>query len=496
MTVGFNWSDASYFWPEAAMVLTFLCCVIADFVTRGRRHGLTLGLLVLGSAVSLALAVVRPPLTAHEILGSMVVVDPFAQFFRILFLGVTLITAVFSWSSREIMGADRENQGEYYAYLAALCFGMMVMAEANDLIMLVLSIELVSVIGYILAGYARFSLRSSEASLKYVLWGAVSSGVMLYGASLLYGLSGATSFAGLHDRLAFGGNELSTLVACVLILAGIGYKISVVPFHFWTPDVYEGAPTPVAAVLAAGPKAAGFALLIRFFYTALIQSGGSGGLAALESIQWPWLLAFMSVITMTWGNLAALRQDNVKRLLAYSSIAHVGYLLIGFVVLSQAGLSAVLLYLVAYALMTLGAFLVVIALNNRLGSENLAEYRGLGFREPLLAVLMVVFLLSLTGLPPTFGFIGKLHLFTAAIDAQMGWLAFIAVINSVISLYYYMRIAKAMFFDHAEEEGGLGLSPVHMILLVVLALPTLVLGLYWVPVKAFADASMRWLLKG
>ncbi|HKI83233.1 MAG TPA: NADH-quinone oxidoreductase subunit N [Candidatus Krumholzibacteria bacterium] len=494
--MSFNWSDAAFFWPEAIMALTFVACLLTDLLTRERRHGATLSVLILGAVVALAVAVANPPRGAHDIMGTMMVVDPYAQFFRVLFLAVTLIVAVFSFSSREIMGADRENKGEYYAYLAVLCFGMMVMAEANNLVMLVLSIELVSITSYILAGYARMSLRSSEASLKYVLWGAVSSGLMLYGASILYGLSGAMSFTGLHDRLVFGGNELATLTACVLILAGIGYKISAVPFHFWTPDVYEGAPTPVAAIFAAGPKAAGFALLIRFFYTALVQSDGAGTMAALSSIQWPWLLAFLSVITMTWGNLAAIRQRNVKRLLAYSSIAHVGYLLIGFVLLSEAGLSAILFYLIAYAIMNLGAFLVVIALNNRLGSEDIDEYRGIGFREPLLAVIMVVFLLSLAGIPPTFGFIAKFYLFAAAIDGQMGWLAFIAVLNSVISLYYYMRIAKAMFFEHSEDEGGLGLSPVHMVLLVVLAVPTLVLGLYWSPVKAFADASMHWLLGG
>ncbi len=492
--MSFNWSDAAFFWPETIMVVTFVACVLADLITQGRRHAVTLSVLILGTVVALAVAVANPPQTAHGILGTMVVVDPFAQFFRVLFLVITLIVAVFSFSSREIMGADRENKGEYYAYLAVLCFGMMVMAEANGLIMLVLSIELVSITSYILAGYARHSLRSSEASLKYVLWGAVSSGLMLYGASILFGLTGEMSFVGLREKLVLGGNELAVLTACVLILAGIGYKIAAVPFHFWVPDVYEGAPAPIAAVFAAGPKAAGFALLIRFFYTSLVQTGSGGAMAALQSIQWPWLLAFLSVITMTWGNLAAIRQNNVKRLLAYSSIAHVGYLLIGFVLLSEAGLSAILFYLIAYAIMNLGAFLVVIALNNRLGSEEIDEYRGIGFREPLLAVIMVVFLLSLAGIPPTFGFIAKFYLFAAAIDGQMGWLALIAVINSVISLYYYMRIVKAMFFEHSESEGGLGLSPVHMALLVVLAVPTLVLGLYWVPVKAFADASMHWLL--
>jgi NADH-quinone oxidoreductase subunit N len=494
--VSFQWSDAAYFWPEGIMALTFLACVLADLLTRGRRHGVTIGVLMLGTAGALLVALTNAPTESHGIFGTMVVVDPFAQFFRVLFLGVTLVTAAFSWSSREIMGRDRENKGEYYALLAALCFGMMVMAESADLIMLALSIELVSVTSYIRAGYARFSLRSSEASLKYVLWGAVSSGVMLYGASILFGLTGETSFTGLYAGLKAPGNELAILVACVFILTGIGYKISMVPFHFWTPDVYEGAPTPVAAVFAAGPKAAGFALLIRFFYTSLVQSSGPGTWEALSSIQWPWLLAFMSAITMTWGNLAALRQENVKRLLAYSSIAHVGYLLMGFVMLSEMGISAILFYLIAYAMMNLGAFLVVIALNNRLGSENLEDYKGLGYREPMLCVSMTVFLFSLTGLPPTIGFIGKFFLFASMLEGNMWWLALLAVVNSVVSLYYYMRIVKAMFFDKSEQQGSLQLSPSHLVMVLFLAVPTLVLGLFWGGVKEMADASARWLMGG
>lgn len=494
--MAFSWADAAYFWPEAIMALTFVACILSDLLTRARRHGITLGVLVLGTAIALVVALTNAPAGSHGVFGEMVVIDPFAQFFRVLFLGITLVTGLFSWSSREIMGRDRENKGEYYSLLAVLCFGCMVMAESADLIMLVLSIELVSLTSYILAGYARFSLRSSEASLKYVLWGAVSSGVMLYGASILFGLTGQTGFRELFQGLRDPGNELAMLVACVFILAGIGYKISMVPFHFWTPDVYEGAPTPVAAVFAAAPKAAGFALLIRFFYTTLVQGTGPGTWEALSSIQWPWLLAFLSAVTMSWGNLAALRQENVKRLLAYSSIAHVGYLLMGFVMLSQTGISAILFYLIAYAMMNLGAFLVVIALNNRLGSENLDDYRGLGYREPMLCVAMTVFLFSLTGLPPTIGFIGKFFLFTSMLEGNMWWLALLAVVNSVVSLYYYMRIVKAMFFDRTEQQGSLHLSPSHLVLVLFLAVPTVVFGLFWGGVKEMADASARWLFGG
>jgi NADH-quinone oxidoreductase subunit N len=495
--VSVNWSDAAYFLPEAIMALTFMGCVIADMVLRGRRHDLTMLKLVAGTVVAMIVALVKPPHGSHAIFGTMVVVDPYAHFFRFVFLGITLIAALFSYASREIMGSDRENQGEYYGFLAVLCFGMMVMAESNDLIMLALSIELVSITSYIMAGYARFSLRSTEASLKYVLWGAMSSGVMLYGASILFGLTGKTGFAEIRTALAGSGNELALLVGMLFVLAGIGYKISAVPFHFWTPDVYEGSPTPVTALFAAGPKAAGFALLIRFFYTTFVASSAPGGqLQLLEQIQWPWLLAILSAVTMTYGNLAAMRQMNMKRMLAYSSIAHVGYLLMGFVLLTQTGLQAILFYLLVYAIMNLGAFLVVIALNNRLSSERIDDYAGLGYREPLVAAAMMVFLFSLTGLPPTAGFIGKFYLFAAVVHSQLWWLAVIGVLNSVISLYYYMRVAKSMYFEAAPESGSLRLAVTHRVLLVVLAVPTLVLGLAWGPVKALADASLAYLFGG
>jgi NADH-quinone oxidoreductase subunit N len=490
--VGFEWSDVGYFWPELIMALCFLACVMADLVTRGKRHGVTLGVLVAGAILALAAAVIKPPVGAHMVFGQMIVVDAYAHFFRFVFLSITLITAIFSWSSREIMGRDRENQGEYYSFLAVVCFGMMIMAEANDLLTLALSIELVSLTSYILAGFARFSLRSSEASLKYVLWGALSSGFLVYGASWFYGLTGQTTFAAVGATLVdLEGADLTLLVALLFMLAGIGYKISAVPFHFWTPDVYEGSPTPITAFFAAGPKAAGFALMIRFFYVSLLQPRVDGGeLVALSQLQWPWILGILSAVTMTWGNLAALRQNNVKRMLAYSSIAHVGYLLMGFVLLTEAGLSAILFYLLVYALMNLGAFLVVIALNNRLDGENIDDYAGLGFREPVVAGAMMLFLFSLTGLPPTAGFIGKFYLFAAAVQSNLWWLALFGVINSVISLYYYMRIARAMYVVESSDRGALGLARAHVVMVLVLAVPTLVLGLYWGPLKAIADTSL------
>ncbi len=488
--MNFTWLDLSYYIPELIMLGTFIGCLLLDLILP-RRTSLVFGKLIVGTVLATIVALVRPPVGEHYIFGQMMVVDDFSHFFRLVFLGITLVTAIFSYSSREIMGRDRENQSEYYAMLALMAFGTMSMASATDLIMLALTIELVSITSYVMAGFARFSLRSSEAAMKYVLWGAVSSGVMFYGISLFYGLTGATGFDAIREGLAASqANDVTILVAILFVMAGIGYKISAVPFHFWTPDVYEGAPTPVTALFAAGPKAAGFALMIRFFYTTLIGGDGGTGLQVLRDVQWDMVLAVLSAVTMTWGNLAAIRQDNVKRLLAYSSIAHVGYLLMGFVLLTQSGLQAILFYLLIYAIMTLGAFLVVIALNNRLGSEDIEDYAGLGFREPLLAASMFVFLISLTGLPPTAGFIGKFYLFAAVGEMGMWWLAILGVLNSVVSLYYYMRIAKAMYFTPATDQGPLGLAVPHVVLVVLLVIPTVIFGVYWAPLKGLADRSV------
>ncbi len=493
-----DWGDLRHFVPETVLVITFLAALLADLVARGRRPGAPFAVTLAGCLVALALAVAGLPAGPQPILGRLVVVDGLAGFFRILFPLIAVITVLFTWASGEIMGPRRENKGEFYPLVALMTFGMCVMAEASDLIMLYLSLELVSLTSYVMAGYMRGNLRSTEASLKYVIFGAVSSGVMLYGLSLLYGLTGETTFAGIRDALVAGrADNFALLVATVLVLAGLGYKIAAVPFHFWCPDVYEGAPTPVTALFSVGPKAAGFALMIRFFYSTLLSPGevaAAGGAAPaggalVGPTDWPLLIAVLSVVTMTYGNLVALRQTNVKRMLAYSSIAHVGYLLMGFLMLTQAGLQAILFYLLVYALMNLGAFLFVIALNNRLGGEDLADYAGLSARAPWVAIMMMVFLFSLTGLPPTAGFIGKMYLFAEVVNRHYFWLAVVGALNSVVSLFYYMRIARAMYFTPGSGEP-IRLAPLHTAVLVLLAVPTLALGVYWSPFKGLVDRAV------
>jgi NADH-quinone oxidoreductase subunit N len=322
---------------------------------------------------------------------------------------------------------------------------------------------------------------------------------MIFGLSILYGLTGELNLIAVGQRLAaMEGVGPAVLVASFLVLGGIGYKIAAVPFHFWCPDVYEGAATPMTAFLSVAPKAAGFAMLARFTYHLFGQAG------ALVSIDWPMVLAVISAITMTLGNLVALQQSNVKRLLAYSSIAHAGYLLMGLAsydratgTLSERGLFGVLFYLAVYVFMNLGAFAVVIALREKVGNEeDIENYKGIGLRAPLLGVSMAIFLFSLTGLPPFAGFVGKFFLFAAVIDAKLYWLAVVGILNSVVSLYYYARILKAMFLTSVDEEvrkRPVGLATAHSAILVVLAAPTLLLGIFWGPLADLVNRSVGFL---
>jgi len=312
-----------------------------------------------------------------------------------------------------------------------------------------------------------------------VIYGAVSSGIMLFGISLLFGMTGKANIAEIGQALP-NIYPLAGLLTILFIFAGIGYKIASVPFHQWSPDVYEGAPIPITGFLSVASKAAGIALLLRFFYTAFATPVAEGWSNLFESVNvnWPLLLGVISALTMTVGNLSALVQNNLKRLLAYSSIAHGGYILMAAVTLTQQGVQSVLYYLLIYLFMNLGAFFVIILVADKLGSEEIDAYRGLSARAPVLAVAMAIFLFSLTGLPPFAGFFGKLWLFGAAISKEWYWLAIIGIINSVIALYYYVRVIKAMFLDDSPDTNPLRISIPHLVLLIIFIIPTLLLG-YW-----------------
>ncbi len=481
------------FVPETVLTATFCVTLVAGLIAR-RKPAIPAVFAVLGMLVALW-AVIRQAGVEQTIFSGLLAVDPFAVFFKGIVTVSTLFIFVFSFFSAEVRTSVRR-QGEYYALLTAMTLGMYLMAGATHLLMMVLALELTSLPSYILAGFTKEAPDSSEASLKYIIYGAMSSGLMLYGVSIMFGLTGVLGFGDINRALATSvPNYFALLVATVLIIAGFGYKISAVPFHFWTPDVYEGAPVTITALLSVASKAAGFAMLMRFFKSVFIDTSviglPAGFWASLYGFEWNKLIAVLSVLTMTLGNLVAVWQNNLKRLLAYSSIAHAGYMLMGIVVLSDKGLMAVLLYFIVYLFMNLGAFYVVMLMADRTGSEDIDSYKGLGYRAPLLSVAMAIFLISLTGLPPTAGFIGKLYLFAAVLDARWVWLAVVGAINSVISLYYYARVFRNMFLRDPEGPTAVvTIGRAQTVLLLVLLVPTLLFGLYFSPLVDLANASM------
>jgi NADH-quinone oxidoreductase subunit N len=485
--------DLALFRPEIALCAAFLAALLAAAVSQKNPLPSAVAAL-LGLAAAAWIAARQHGVTA-SIFSGMSAVDPFSTYFKILVTGAAFLVVLFSLGSMELKAA-RRRLGEYYALIVSSALGMVLLAGATDLLFLYLAMELTGLGSYVLAGFMKEADDSSEAALKYVLVGALSSGCMVYGISILYGLTGSLNLDRIHAVLAQGTvPRLPLFLAAAMTLAGFGFKISAVPFHFWTPDVYQGAPTPVTAYLSVASKAAGFAALIRFVTVCFAgypsASPGPDAWTLAAGIHWPELLAGVSVLTMTLGNLAALAQRNLKRMLAYSGIAHAGYMLMGVVVAGGAGIAAVLVYLAVYLFMNLGAFYVVMLVADKTGSEDIDEYRGLGPRAPLVGVAMAVFLLSLTGLPPTAGFIGKFTLFAAVIKAKWIGLAVAGAINSVISLYYYARIFRNLFLREPEgTRETLRFSTVQTALVLLLIIPTLVLGVAFAPVVRAALAAV------
>jgi NADH-quinone oxidoreductase subunit N len=454
-----------WFLPELVLVGAILAVILVDLVTTGRagRRATewpgTLALVGAGGALVLTLGLPSVGLrglvddpTRMWLFDRMLVLDPFSLFFKVL-LGLALLAVVWmSLGSREVRG--QPNEGEYFTLLLSAGLGMFLMAAAGNLLMAYLALEFVSLASYVLTGFLRHNRRSGEAALKYLIYGGVASGAMIYGMSWIFGLTGAMDYAGIARGIADldAASRPALFLGLVLVLAGFGYKVASVPFHMWAPDVYTGAPIPVTAFLAVGSKAAGFAMLLRFFHFGMAEVAGPTG--TLASVPFMQLVSLLCVATMTLGNFAALSQTNLKRLLAYSSIAHAGYALLGFVVFAEAGVKAVLFYLAVYYAMNLGAFWVVMLVANASGREDIDGYRGLAWRGGALpALALAVFLFSLAGLPPLAGFAGKFFVFAAGIQAKLYALVVIGLVNSVVSLYYYARVVKVMFWllDRADE---------------------------------------------
>ena len=394
---------------------------------------------VLLTAIALVFAAAQPGRGSGPILGGMFILDNFALFFKVLILLSLALTVL---ASVRFVGSSPYPAGEYYALVLLAGVGMLFMVSGTNLASIYISLELMALSSYVLAGYFKGELKSTEAALKYFVLGAFSSGVLLYGISLVYGLTGKLGLSDIAGLFASAERSNLTILGILLILAGLLFKVAAVPFHVWAPDVYEGAPTPVTAFFSVGPKVAAYAILARIFYVAFPRFQADWGL----------IVALVAAATMIVGNVAALLQSNVKRLLAYSSIAHAGYALLGVLGFrNEFGIWGILVYLAAYLLMNFGVFALVILLESRgYAAETVSDFNGLARRNMPAAIVMLLFLLSLAGIPPTAGFIGKYYLFTAAVKAGYAWLAVLAVLASAVSLFYYFRIVAAMFFSEAD----------------------------------------------
>jgi NADH-quinone oxidoreductase subunit N len=399
--------------------------------------------------------------------NGMLALDTYALFFNMVFCLAAGMTLLMSLHYLETVNI---RPGEYYSLLLFATVGMMLMAAATDLLVIFLGLETMSIAVYVLAGIWRQRLQSNEAALKYFLLGAFASGFFLYGVALVYGATGSMQLSKIAAHVSTHGSSPLLLIGVALLIVGFGFKVAAAPFHVWTPDVYEGAPTTVTAFMAVGVKAAAFAAFARVFLHTLGPLHG----------EWQGILWILAVLTMTVGNVTALVQRNIKRMLAYSSIAHAGYLLVAMVAGKDLGGAALMYYLVAYGLMNLGAFAVVLAVG-RQGepNEELSDYAGLGFRYPALGMAMTIFMLSLTGVPPLVGFTGKFYIFSAAVKAGYIWLAVIGVLNSVVSAYYYIRVVVNMYMQEGDKTLDLlSARPALATVIVLAALGTVWLGIF------------------
>ncbi len=427
-----------------------------------------------GLILLVTLLVCLPAVSNDLIFGGMVRHDLMAYLFRLLFLFAGVVTALIS-TAAPVIG----KQGEYYVVLVAAVLGMCLMAQAADLIMLYLAVETTSIALYALAGFLREDGKSAESGLKYFLFGAFTSTIMLYGFSLLYGFTGQTNLYAIGAALGVSGVSVPALFAMFLVLVGLTFKISAVPFHFWAPDVYEGAPTPITAFLSVASQAAGFAVLMRVLWAAF---------PAQETV-WVSLVAAIAAVTMTVGNLIALTQKNIKRLLAYSSIAQAGYILLGLAAFSPDGIAATVYYLGMYTITNLVAFGVIVLVSRITGSDEIADYSGLSRRAPGLALALLVALLSLGGIPPLAGFFGKFYLFNSIIERGLVWLAIIGIINALISLYYYLYVLKVVYLGAPKDEATYPVSRPAAFALWLCAIGVIVVGFVISPFVNLAVAA-------
>jgi len=472
--MNFQLPDIAPVRPELTMTAVALIVLLVDLLVRRKE------VLALLSIAGVAVVAYTLTGTSGTTFGGMFVSDGYSTFFKLIFFVNVVLSVLISIKYIVI---EKVNHGEYYALILFSTIGMMIMASAADLIVLYLGLELMALSTYVLAGFIRHSVRSNEAALKYFLLGAFSSTFLLYGISIIYGLTGTTNIPAIAlyiSEKGLAGNP-ALLLSVILFTVAFGFKIAAAPFHMWAPDVYEGAPTSITAFMSVGPKAAGFAVLGRVFMVAF----------ASVKVEWAAILIPISILTMGIGNIVALSQTNIKRMLAYSSIAHAGYALLGIIAGNNQGLASMMNYLMIYAFMNIGAFAVIIMLRSEgFMGEDITDYEGLGKTHPLAAALMLIFMFSLTGIPPTAGFIGKLYIFMSAINAGYTWLVVVAVIFSAISAFFYLRIVMYMYMREPREVVTLSTSPTTGLALTVSTAAVLLIGVFPSTLVEFARASI------
>jgi NADH-quinone oxidoreductase subunit N len=464
--------------PEVVVVTVALLVLILDFFI-GKEQKSILGWFSLAGIIIAAYVSGGLMSMSGSFFDGTFLLDPFSTYFKFVFYiacGLGILVSINYLKIEEI------NRGEYYALMLFATTGMMMMASAGDLIMLYLGLELMALSIYILAGFMRRDSRSNEAAIKYLVLGAFSSGIMLYGMSLLYGLSGTTKLTGILAFLHTADLTNPVLfLSMIMLIVSFGFKVAAVPFHMWVPDVYEGAPTPVTAFMSAGPKVAGFAVLLRLF------------LYSLEPLREhsTAIFAGLAVLTMAVGNVLALSQTNIKRMLAYSSIAHAGYALVGLAAGGREGAASVMLYVCIYALMNMGAFGVVIMLRKAgKRGEEITDFAGLGKTNKTAAFLMLIFMFSLTGIPPLAGFVGKFYIFKSAVQAGLVWLAVVGVLFSSISAYFYLRVIMVMYMSEPKGTIELSTAPSLALALAISATSVIVIGVYPTDLLNYARASI------
>jgi len=460
--------------PEIVLLVSAIVVILLDLFLQ--RKSLLAVISLAGLAISFGCAVGLWCGNPQTTFNDMLTVDKFALFFKFLFL---VISALVILASTDYVSKFTRFQGEYYALVLLSTLGMTLLTAATELITIFVALELISISLYALVGFLKDS-KSTEASLKYMLLGAIASAILLYGMAFVFGFTGKTQLGDIAQAigtlsLAGGSASFGLLLGLILLIVGFGFKIAAFPFQMWVPDVYEGAPTPITAYLSVASKAAGFAIILRIFYTAF-------DLPTWLSQDWGIIFAVLAAIGMTVGNIVAIPQVNIKRMLGYSSIAQAGYLMLGIATMGLSkshdflGQSSVIFFLAGYAVTNMGAFIAIIAISNKVGSDLIEDYAGVGKRSPLLALALTLCLISLTGIPLTAGFMGKFYIFSAAVQQNLLWLVIIAVLNSVISAYYYLRVVKVMWLDEPKFEGSVSSSGALRLALFLACFGVLLLG--------------------